>query len=80
VEGWIRLLGVAMVVIGYFYQQAARHDLVPFFTYTLWSRSFAFIALTVLVVSEFLPSVVFLFGGVELLGAAWTGREMRRTV
>lgn len=77
-DGWIRVLGLALFVIGYFYHQAARSGIAPFFALTLLSRPLAFVVLTLLVVFRFVPAVVFVFGLVELLGAAWTWRAMRR--
>lgn len=78
-EGWIRVLGVATVVVGYFYLQAARLDLAAFFRLTLRSRPFAFLTFTALVAFGLAPAPLLLFGAVELAGAVWTSRALRAT-
>lgn len=76
-EAWIRVLGVATVVVGYFYLQAARLDLTAFFRLTLRSRPFAFLTFTTLVALGLAPAPLLLFGVIELAGAVWTGRALR---
>lgn len=76
-EVWIRVLGVATVVVGYFYIQAGRFDLQPFFRLTLRSRPFAFLAFTALVALRLAPAPLLLFGVIELAGSLWTARALR---
>ena len=76
-EVWIRVLGIATIVVGYFYIQAARHNLDVFFRFTLQSRPFAFVTFSGLVLLGLAPGALFLFGAIELLGAAWTWWALR---
>ena len=39
---WIRLAGMLLLFMGFFYVQAGRHDLIPFFRWTLVTRGAAF--------------------------------------
>lgn len=75
-EVWIRLLGIVAVIVGYFYIQAARHDLTAFFRLTLHSRPFAFVTFTGLVVLGLAPTPLLVFAVIELLGTAWTWRAL----
>ena len=76
-EVWIRVLGIATIVVGYFYIQSARRNLEAFFRLTLHSRPFAFLTFSGLVLLGLAPGVLFLFAAVELLGAAWTWWALR---
>lgn len=76
-EVWIRVLGIATIVVGYFYLQSVRRNLEAFFRLTLHTRPFAFLTFSGLVMLGLAPGALFLFAAIELLGAAWTWWAMR---
>lgn len=74
VEGtlYLRIAGIVMGIVGYFYIQTARQELEPFFRLTIHTRSAAFVLLVALVVFGLAQPVLALFGLVDLAGAIWT--------
>jgi hypothetical protein len=80
VEGtlYLRMAGILMGILAYFYIQAARQELVPFFQWTIHARIAAFVLFVALVVLGLAQPMLALFGLVDLFGAIWTwlvGRE-----
>lgn len=76
-EAWIRILGVVAGVLGYYYIQAARNGLVPFFRATVYGRTAVLIAFVVFVVLGLAKPTLILFGTVDFLGGVWTGLALR---
>ncbi len=78
-EVWIRVAGSLVAIIGWFFLIAARHELTPFFTATLFARPFLFLSLCAFVLFGLAPPQLILFGVVDLLGALWTFLALRRS-
>lgn len=76
-EPWIRVLGAVAVALGYYYVAAGRAELVPFFRASIVGRAFFALATLALVITGFGPTILIVFGGVDLLGAAWTKLALR---
>jgi hypothetical protein len=77
-EVWLRVLGVVTVILGYYYSVAARNELTSFFRASVFARPLLvvfFIAFVALGIAE---PILVLFGVVDLLGAVWTGLELRQ--
>ncbi|MEO6394674.1 MAG: hypothetical protein ABIO40_02030 [Devosia sp.] len=77
-EVWIRLAGSLVVIIGWFFLVAARHENGPFFRATLLARPFLFLSLVAFVLFGLAPPQLILFGVIDLLGALWTFLALRR--
>ena len=79
VEGtlYLRIAGIVMGIVGYFYIQSARQELVPFFQWTIHARIAAFVLFVTLVVLGLAQPMLALFGAMDLLGALWTWLVMR---
>ena len=71
-EVWLRVVGVVVLVLGYYYLQAARHDLVPFYRATVPARTFVFLSFVAFVLFGLVKPALILFGTIDLAGAAWT--------
>ena len=69
---WIRVAGMLLILIGYFYLQAARHALTPFFSLTVHARSAVIVFFAGFVLLGLAKPVLLLFGLVDLAGALWT--------
>ena len=76
-EVWIRLMGMVVLILAYYYIRAARAELTDFFRWTIGTRSSAIVFLAVFVVLRFTKPIVMLFGVVDLLGAIWTALALR---
>lgn len=76
-EVWLRVLGMFMVIVSYYYLQAARSEATPFFRATVRGRTLMALFLAVLAFSG--PSLLGLlaFALFEFLGAMWTAASLR---
>jgi hypothetical protein len=74
---YLRMAGVLMGVVGYFYIQAARQDLRAFFRWTVHARIAACALFIALVAAGVAPPLVALFGVLDLIGAGWTWLTLR---
>lgn len=78
-EPWIRVLGLVVGVIGYYYIFAARHGLSAFYPATVHGRGMASLVFLGLVVTGVGPWQLLIFGAVDLMSAIWTHRSLKRT-
>jgi hypothetical protein len=76
-EPWIRVMAAMVVIVGYYYVQAARNRLRSFYRWTLHCRAFFPIFTVVLVVAGLVKPMLLLFGAIDLAGALWTGLTLR---
>jgi len=76
-EVWIRIMGLLIMVLGYFYIQSARIDFRPFFQWTVYERIVCGVVFGILVVLGLAGPMLLLFGAVDLLGAIWTQLALR---
>jgi hypothetical protein len=77
-EVWIRVVGMLVLILSFYYVQAARRELTDFFRWSVIARSFVFLTLGTLAVLGLGEPQLALFGAVDLVGAAWTGVSLRR--
>ena len=77
-EVWIRINGMFILCLSFYYLQAARYELTVFIRWTVWARIAVifFLAAFVLLVSA--PKPLLLFGSIDLLSAIWTLLALRR--
>jgi len=78
-EVWIRVLGVVVGILGFFYIQAARNGLTPFFRATIYARTVVLISLIVVAVLGLMKPILVLFGVIDFLGGVWTGMALRES-
>jgi hypothetical protein len=71
-EVWLRVVGVLAEGVGFYYVQAARHDLIPFYRATIPARVFVFLSFVAFVIFGLVKPALIIFGAVDLVGAAWT--------
>lgn len=77
-EIWMRVVGVLVLCLAFYYTQAARRGLSDFFRWTVYVRCFVFISFLVFVVLRLVQPVLALFGVIDLLGATWTLLTLRQ--
>lgn len=76
-EVWIRVVGMLVILLAFYYGQAARRELADFFQWSVYARGsviFFFLAFVALGLAR---PVLILFGALDLLGALWTGAALR---
>jgi hypothetical protein len=76
-EVWIRVVGVLVVCLGYYYTCSARAGNLAFCRFTAHARAFVFVSFAALVALRLAHPALALFGTVDLLGAAWTLAALR---
>lgn len=74
---WIRVVGVLVLCLSFYYIQAARHGLVPMLRWTVAVRSSVFVFFGAFVLLGFASAPLVLFGAVDLAGALWTRWALR---
>lgn len=77
-EIWIRVVGVLVLCLAFYYNQAARRGLTDFLQWTVYVRCFVFFSFVVFVVLGLVQPPLALFGVIDLLGAAWTLLALRQ--
>jgi hypothetical protein len=77
-EVWIRVVGMLVLCLAFYYIQAARRGLSEFFQWTVYARGFVFLALGTFAVLQLARPPLALFGVVDLLGAIWTSVALRQ--
>ena len=76
-EVWIRVVGVLVVLLGYYYLTAARNEQTPIIRATVIGRLVVLVSFIVFVLLGLAPSALILFGVVDALAATWTGLGLR---
>lgn len=71
-EVWIRVLGVVVITIGYYYNRSGANNNLSFLKLTIPTRTFVFLAFSVFVIAGYAPPVLLVFGALDLAGAIWT--------
>ncbi|MFC2160925.1 hypothetical protein ACFLRX_04660 [Acidobacteriota bacterium] len=71
---WIRVVGVLVLLIGYYYVRAAtdKKDMTNFFRWTIYARSSVLVFFIVFVLLNYVQPILILFGVFDLVGAIWT--------
>ena len=77
-EVWIRINGMFMICLSFYYIQSARHDLTSFIRWTVWGRLAVIIYFAAFVLLISAPKAILLFGLIDLLAATWTWVELRK--
>lgn len=71
-EVWIRLVGVAFLVLGFYYTKSARANFTEFFGWTVQVRFVQFFIVTAIVIFTAANSVILLFSIIEIFSGIWT--------
>ena len=71
-EPWIRVLGIVVLVLGFYYIIAAQNELSSFFWATVVGRFGVLILFSLLVIFKKAKPMLILFGLIDALGAVWT--------
>ena len=76
-EVWIRVVGMLVFILGYYYFQAARNELTVFFKASVVGRFSVLVFLIAFVLLGFAPPVLIAFGLIDSGAALWTALSMR---
>jgi len=76
-EPWIRVVGLLLLILAYYYIQAARSEMRPLFRWTVHARSSVVVCFIVLVALGLAQPMLIGFGVIDLFAAIWTGLALR---
>jgi steroid 5-alpha reductase family enzyme len=71
-EVWIRVVGVLVLLIGFYYHQMGKQNFKPFYSLTVIARTVVCISFICFVLLKFVSPMIIPFGVIDLLGAVWT--------
>ncbi len=78
-EPWIRVVGMLLLILGYYYIRVAPNELTAFFRLTVHGRASVFVFFVAFVVLGLAQPMLILFGVVDLLAAIWTAQALRNS-
>ena len=78
-EVWIRVVGMLVFLIGYYYIRASRNEkeMISFYRWTVHARSSVIIFFIIFAAFGFVKPILIVFGVVDLLAAIWTWKTLR---
>lgn len=76
-EGYIRMLGLVLGILGLYYLAAARADVIPFFRWTVWGRAIAVIGVIALISLGIAPAAFLGTAALDAASAIWTAIALR---
>ncbi len=71
-EVWVRVVGMLVLILGYYYSTAARNEMTMFLRATAYGRLSVLAFFIAFVVLGFAPSALILFGVIDAAAALWT--------
>lgn len=78
-EVWIRVVGVLVLCLAFYYIQSARRELTEFLRWTVFARAFVFVSLTAFAALSLARPALVLFGTIDLVGSVWTALSLRQS-
>ena len=78
-EPWIRVMAMLLLILAYYYIQAARKEMTGFFRLTVHGRASVIVFFIAFVVLDLAQPMLIMFGVVDLIAAIWTAWALRST-
>jgi hypothetical protein len=76
-EVWIRVVGMLVFILGFYYYQVSKNEIKNFIQWTVYGRASVLIFFVVFVLLDFAPPVLILFGVIDAAAAIWTHLSLR---
>lgn len=77
-EVWIRVVGVLVLSLGYYYQRMGAGNITAMIRHTVAVRIFVFLTFAAFVLANYVLPILLLFGVVDLAGAVWTFMAIKK--
>jgi hypothetical protein len=74
---WVRVLGMTVLFLGFYYIQMGRHELTQFFRWSVVARLLVPVFFVVFVLLGLAPPVLIAFTIPDIIFAAWTALSLR---
>ena len=77
-EVWIRVVGMLVFLLGYYYIQASKNEkeMISFYRWSVHARSSVIIFFIIFVLFGLVKPILILFGVVDLAGSIWTWKTL----
>lgn len=69
---WIRVVGMLVIILGFYYSHVARAEMRPFFVWTVIARTSVLLFFIAFVIAALAPPTLILFGVIDFAAAMWT--------
>ena len=76
-EVWIRVVGMLVFILGFYYFQASRNGLEKFFQWTVYARISVLFFFIAFVIAGLASPLLILFGVIDVAAAIWTQVSLR---
>jgi hypothetical protein len=76
-EPYIRIVGMLLLILAYYYIRAARAELTPLFLWSVHARATVILFFIAFAILDLAEPVLILFGVVDLAAAVWTYLALR---
>ena len=76
-EVWIRVVGMLVFLLGYYYYQASKNEIKNFFQWTVYARTSVLLFFIVFVLFDLASPILILFGAIDAAAALWTHLSLR---
>jgi len=76
-EVWVRVVGMLLLGLSYYYIQMARLEFKPFFRFSAQARAIVIVFFIVFYLLDFTKVGLLILGGIDLLAALWTALALR---
>jgi hypothetical protein len=76
-EVWIRVVGMLVLLLGFYDFQASKNGMIKFFQWSVYARAVVPIFFIVFVLLDFAPPILILFGVIDAVAALWTHLSLR---
>ena len=76
-EVWIRVVGLLVFILGFYYFQASKGEMKDFFQWTVYGRTAVLIFFIIFVLLDFAPPILILFGFIDAVAVLWTQLSLR---
>ena len=77
-EVWIRVNGMLVLCLSFYYVLAARNGLTNFIRWTVWTRLAVIVYFAAFVLLVSAPKALLLFGLIDLSAALWTWLALKK--
>jgi len=76
-EVWVRVVGMLVFLLGFYYFQVARNEVKNFFQWSVYARISVLFFFIGFVIAGLAPPVLILFGVIDAAAAIWTQLSLR---
>ncbi len=76
-EVWIRVVGMLVFILGFYYFSASKNEIKSFLQWTVYARTSVLFFFVVFVLLGFAPAILILFGAIDAGAALWTHLSLR---